>query len=136
MARDPDSERTPDGAVVSPLCEVEAVAGVSPLGKARRESPVCGDSAQRPSHKKDTTPADTQPHAVTHSLTLSLSLSLTLSLSHSLTHSVAHYARSAARHVHCATCVSRTLVCSQLSEAVAHASVAQRCIPCPAPCPP
>ena len=32
VARDPDSQRTADGVVVSPLCEVEAVAGVSPSG--------------------------------------------------------------------------------------------------------
>ena len=50
--------------MVSPLCEGEAVAGVSPSGKARWESPACGDSAQRLSRKTGHhkwTLADTQP---------------------------------------------------------------------------
>ena len=42
MARDADSQRTADGVVVvSPFCEDwRLVGGVSPLGKARWDSPV------------------------------------------------------------------------------------------------
>ena len=69
MARDPVSQRTADGVMVSPLCEVEAGAGVSPLGKARWECPVCGDSAQRPLHKKGHHSGHRQTH--THARSLS-----------------------------------------------------------------
>ena len=79
------------GSVVSPLCE-RVRAGISPSGTARWESPVCGDSAQRPVHQKRQhsghlqTPTHTacQPDARSHSLSLSLTRFLTLSLSLSL----------------------------------------------------
>ena len=68
MARDPESQRTADGVVVSPLCEVEAVAVVSSSGKMRWESPVCGRLRATPLAQKKTpqwTPPDTQSRAVT-----------------------------------------------------------------------
>ena len=76
---------------MSPACEVEVVAGVSPLvGKARWESPVCGDSAQRPSQKKGHHSGHQQTHTLTQSLTYSLLLSYSLSLSHARSHSLSH----------------------------------------------
>ena len=75
------------GSVVSPWCE-RVRAGISPSGTARWESPVCGDSAQRPVHQKRQhsrhlqTPTHTacQPAARSHSLSLTLSDSLPVSL--------------------------------------------------------
>ena len=68
MARDLVSWCAEDGVVVSLLCEVVAVTGVSPLGKARWERSVCGNSVKRPSHKKGHHSGHQQTHNRTQPL--------------------------------------------------------------------
>ena len=124
VARDPDSQRTADAG----CGEFIAVAGVSPLGKARWESPVCGDSAQRPLHKKghhEWTPTDahtrTQSLSLSHSHPLSLSHSLTLSLSLSLTHALTLSHTHTRTHTHTHSLI-RSLTHSDSDTHAAHST--------------
>ena len=71
VARDLVSWCAEDWAEVSLLCEVVAVAGVSPLEEGALGKPsvcVCGNSAQRPSHKKGHHSGHQQTHNRTQPL--------------------------------------------------------------------